>query len=104
MSHGWDTCYDCGAHYFDIEGHKCPPKKQAMNAPRETMTPEDDPCKPIYEILDCLRRDYEKACKPWLDRLAQYHATQPPRPIVMSIDEARACALLARLDSKEQPR
>jgi hypothetical protein len=48
----------------------------------------DDPCAPIHDVLYRLRLDYERACKPWLDKLAAYYAIQPLPPIKMSMDDA----------------
>jgi hypothetical protein len=51
----------------------------------------DDPCAPIHEILARLRRDYEKACEPWLKMLADYAAARPPAPFIVPADQPSAC-------------
>jgi len=45
-----------------------------------------DPRQPIYDVLDALRRDYERAAAPWLKMLADYESHQPPRPILVRAD------------------
>jgi hypothetical protein len=47
----------------------------------------EDPRTPVIEILAKLRRDYEAACKPWLDMLARYEMTRPPQPILITREE-----------------
>jgi hypothetical protein len=53
----------------------------------------DDPCAPIHEILARLRRDYEKACEPWLKMLADYAAARPPAPFIVPADQPSGVVL-----------
>jgi hypothetical protein len=55
----------------------------------------DDPCAPIHEILARLRRDYEKACEPWLKMLADYAAARPPAPFIVPADQPDAALMTA---------
>lgn len=52
-----------------------------------------DPRQPIYDVLDALRRDYERAAAPWLKMLADYESHQPPRPILVRADHPILSAL-----------
>jgi hypothetical protein len=65
------------------------------------MSDDTDPRQPIFDILDALRRDYERAAEPWIRLLADYEAHQPPRPLVFlagsTIDHT---ALLKALEGK----
>jgi hypothetical protein len=47
---------------------------------------DDDPRKPIFDVLSCLRRDYERAAAPWLKMLADYEAAKPPRHLLVPQD------------------
>lgn len=37
MSHGWNTCYDCGTHYHDSENNGDCPNNPCEEPPRKLM-------------------------------------------------------------------
>ena len=40
--------------------------------------PRTDEERQIYELLDIIRRDYEKQCKPYIDRLVLLQSIKTP--------------------------
>ena len=47
----------------------------------------------IHQMLAMLRESYDKAAKPWLDRLATIHAHRPPSPMIVTTAQAEAMGL-----------
>ncbi len=43
----------------------------------------------LREMLAMLREGYEKAAKPYIDRLAEIQAMRPPSPVIIATEQAR---------------
>ena len=48
----------------------------------------------LLDTLDGLRRSYEKAAKPYIDRLVRIRNARPAQPMIVSIAEAKAAGLI----------
>lgn len=46
----------------------------------------DDTERMAHEALDALRRDYERAAKPYIEILCRIHAMRPPPPLFIPSD------------------
>jgi hypothetical protein len=60
-----------------------------------------DPRQPIWDILELLRRDYERAAEPYLKMLADYESHLPPKPIFL--DRGAALNIDAYLAREAKP-
>jgi hypothetical protein len=47
----------------------------------------------LVDAIRVLQRDYEKAAKPYFDRLVQIRSMQPPPPMIISLEQAEAIGL-----------
>lgn len=47
----------------------------------------------VLHCLDMLRRDYEKAAKPYFDRLYAIRAREMPRPMIITAEQLMALNL-----------
>lgn len=46
------------------------------------------------EMIALLKESYERAAKPYVDRLVKLNSIKPPMPICMSFEDAKAIGLI----------
>ena len=53
-----------------------------------------------YQVLADLRKSYDAAAKPYIDRLVAIHSMRQPAPMIVTVEQAQALGLmLANINS-----